>query len=89
VISEWLLSLVRGIWNGIALIVPDVDLSTFDSHLTTLSGLIGSGIGQFDGVFPITETMVFITWTMYTWLPAYLTFLITRWVYARVPVIGS
>lgn len=87
-IVELLLDAIYGVLYALSIIFPDVEFPWTD-ELDDLAILIGTHLGGVNEVFPVAELVTVISWCAGTLLPVFLTFVVVRWVYAHVPVIGS
>jgi hypothetical protein len=90
VILELLLSLIELLLDGVALLIPDVDLP---SSVTTLVDDFGPIIVGYlfalNGLLPVAELATFAGWVMTLYLPAAVTYSIARWLYSHIPVLGK
>lgn len=88
VIIELLLDGVYGLLYLISTIFPDVAFP-WDDELSDFAVLIGGHLGVVNDVFPVAELLVVISWAAATLLPVVATFLVVRWAYAHLPMIGG
>lgn len=87
-IVELILDGVYGLLYAISTIFPDVAFP-WTSELEDLATLIGTHLGYVNGVFPVSELLVVLSWCALTLLPVVITFMCVRWSYAHLPVIGA
>lgn len=79
---------VLEMFSGLFGLLPDLDIP-FQSELDSFGAQIGSTVGGLNGFIPISEAIVPVQWAMTVYLPFVLSFYMVRWVYARIPVVGS
>jgi len=48
-----------------------------------------SMLGPYETVMPLSELFAFLDFLLTVWVPAALTFTISKWVYAHMPLIGK
>lgn len=87
-IIEGVMWVFMNVLTGMFSLLPDLDIP-FQSDLNAFGSQIGSTIGGFNGFIPISEAVVPVTWAMTVYLPFVFSFYFVRWIYARIPVVGS
>jgi hypothetical protein len=88
VITDALLFIVGAILDGFALVLPEVSIpgwSTVMGFADDLSGYLFA----MDGILPMTEYVSTVRWIVVVWLPGFFAFLLARWVWKYVPVLGK
>lgn len=87
-ITEAVVRTLAAALSGLTSLLPDVDLP-YDSELDALASQIAGSLGVLDSFFPVYETATFLAWAFTVWLPVVLSFLVAKWVWQHLPVIGS
>lgn len=87
-IVELLLSAVKLLLTGMLLLFPDVPMP-FASERAQFASFVGGRLGLINTAFPIDSALLVVTWTLTYVLPILVTFIIVRWIYAHLPVVGS
>lgn len=68
--------------------IPDVTLP-FGNYPDRFAQEIGGALGSLDAVVPVTEASVVVGWFLVSYVPIVVTFVVVRWVYEHLPVIGN
>lgn len=87
-IVELFVGAVIGLVEGLVGLLPTVSLPFADT-LSDFAELIGSQLGGLNSFLPISEAASVIGWALTVYLPFVLTFLLVRWVYSMLPVVGQ
>lgn len=87
-IVEGLVWAMAQLITGVTFLLPDLEIP-YSTELLDFAALIGSYVGMLNSVIPVAEAGVFLGWVFAVWLPVYLSFIVARWVWAHLPVIGS
>lgn len=72
----------------LSILFPDLTFP-WDTEVHDLAVFVGSHLASINAVFPVSESLVVVSWSVSYLAPIMLTFLLVRWVYAHIPVIGS
>jgi len=88
VIVELFASAVLGLVDALVGLLPTVSFP-FASTLSDFADFIGSQLAGLNSFLPISEVAVPIGWALTVYLPFVLTFLLVRWVYSLIPVVGQ
>lgn len=68
--------------------IPDGTIET-GTYLETFAERVGGALGGLDAVVPISECLVVVSWVLVTYVPMVITFLVARFVFTHLPVIGN
>jgi cadmium resistance protein CadD (predicted permease) len=83
-----LLDLVRLIVSAMVYLLPAVELP-FKAQMLATAGWISKALYQFSHFLPVADFFHVVRFVGIVWLPGYLVFIIARFIWAHVPIIGS
>lgn len=86
-IVEGLLRLVALVMSGLDALVPSFDLPYADD-VNDVAQSAGESLAFLSPVLPVGTLATFLVWYAATYMPCAVTFLLVRWAYAHLPVIG-
>ena len=87
VIVEAVFSLVKGIIDWIAGLLPDGTIIL--PSPSDVGTFIGTRAGPFDKILPVTEAVEFAVIFITIWVPAAVTYQLAVWAYKHFPVLGK
>lgn len=87
-IPDLLLSLVGLFVAALVLLLPQAEIPFWDQAMGFADNLSGF-VFALNGLLPMDDYVEFVRWMALTWIPGWATFLIVKWIWAHVPVLGS
>lgn len=87
-IVDRLLDLIGLFVDALTALLPSADLP-YAEELVSIAAVVNGHMLMFDGVLPSSELLFFYRWVFTVFLPPYLLYVMIRWVWAHVPVLGS
>lgn len=88
VIVKLVLDAVALLLSGLDALVPDLTLPYLEEVEDAVEWA-GSKVAFVAPVLPVAELATVTAWIASTYLPCWFVFVVVRWVYAHIPVIGA
>lgn len=83
-----LLGLFGYLIDLLVLILPNGSLP-FWSNISAFAPTCAQWLFAVDGLLPIAAYVSAVRWMFLVWMPGWMTFRISQWVWSKVPVVGS
>ncbi|MDZ4233373.1 MAG: hypothetical protein U1C73_06355 [Dietzia sp.] len=88
-IPDAILALVGLIFDGLAALLPEWELPYLEEITEWVEDMAGYVRALIDDVFPIDAYLAIVRDAVLVWFAAMTTFIVVRWFYRHVPVIGA
>lgn len=87
-ITEAFLNVLGVIVRAIDALIPALEIPYAD-EVTDLAAWAGTQMGFLDPVIPIATVAAAFGWIVTTYVPLWFAFVVIRWVYSHIPVVGG
>lgn len=87
-ITEAIVSALLGALTSILEAIPNGTIDT-GTYLEDFAERVGGALGGLDTIVPVSECMVVVSWVLITYVPMVIAFMVARFVWTYLPVIGN